>query len=56
MKTQPTTKRTKQRAETLSMHLYGEISRPCQINIEERGEEATAGWITRMSKKYLITV
>ena len=55
MKTTKTTPRTKRRAEALSMHLFGEITSPCQHHINN-GEEAAAGWITRICKKYNVTV
>jgi len=48
-----TTKATKQKAETISLHLYGKITSVCKWKIEA-GEEECKWWIKRMKEKYYL--
>jgi hypothetical protein len=46
-----TTTITKQRAENLSMFVFGEITNVCKYKIQG-GEETTLSWIKAIGKKY----
>jgi len=55
MTNQPTTARTKERAEILSRFLFEKITWHCAEYIKE-GEQATRDWIKRICDKYHVIV
>ena len=55
MRKQPTTARTKERAEILSLFLFEKITWHCDYYIKE-GEAETRDWIKRICDKYHVIV